>query len=109
MTHTIHYSDAICFFGDYGSVVATKEKYSDTDQPYYFIFRLYVPKKERRKGEATALMNAVINKLGKYPLHLTPEPYADTRMTTEQLIEFYKKFGFQLRNEHQIEMIRKGE
>ncbi|WP_143288705.1 GNAT family N-acetyltransferase [Calderihabitans maritimus] len=60
----------------------------------WFFNRLFVPPEHRRKGIANALMEELVKILDAKCITLRNEinPYGD--MTYEQLLAFYKKFGF---------------
>lgn len=60
----------------------------------WFFNRLFVPSEMRNKGIATQLMNRLIEILDEYNICLinTVNAYGD--LNEDQLITFYKKFGF---------------
>lgn len=64
--------------------------------------RLNVYKPERRKGVGTELMNEVIANAREKGFNIlcAPSPVEEyTGMKVEELVRFYKKFGFQGNNE----------
>jgi GNAT superfamily N-acetyltransferase len=69
-----------------------------TDEPENTVFRaLIVDPKERRKGKATQAVSEIVQMADKSGTNLYMEPASlDTEgMTTPQLKEFYKQFGFE--------------
>ena len=66
----------------------------DTSRTWYYFSRIFVHRKIRNKGHATRLMQQLIEWADTYDYHIFCDinPYGD--LTLEQLIVFYKKFGF---------------
>ena len=64
------------------------------DRPWFYFNRLFVNQKIRRMGVATDLMTQVINwaDTEKFNIFIEINPYGD--LDFDQLVNFYKKFGF---------------
>ena len=70
----------------------------NVDGTWYYFNRLFVTQKIRGKGLATRLMNQVIGWADTEKINILNEinPYGDLNL--DQLISFYKKFGFKQHN-----------
>lgn len=60
-----------------------------------WITALWVHPEDRKKGWASALLNAVINEYGAETLYLEVAPYADRPLGADALAAFYGRFGFE--------------
>lgn len=72
------------------------------------VLRLYVPTHHRKKGLATALMRDVCMEADRagFVLMLWPRQYGDGEMETQNLIGWYRKFGFIETQEAPVLMMR---
>lgn len=70
-----------------------------------FLFRLQTNKKYRGKGLATKLLKKILKDFKKQNIELGVHGHEE--MTTEELFNFYKKFGFE-RKKNTKRMIRKA-
>lgn len=78
--------------------------YYDHNNGSLFLSDLYIKQEHRGQGVGTRLMNSIIkfSDTNNLPMVLIPEP-DDDNMSANQLIDFYKKFGFVLNRGKKID------
>lgn len=60
----------------------------------YWLTNVWVHHEHRKKGLATQVINAVIEKYGQYPIYLNVDAYTDQPRSNDELFNYYARFGF---------------
>lgn len=80
----------------------------EIDKKKFLVTRVNVPLEHRRKGIGSGLLKDATEDADKEcsTLLIEPRPYPDSTMTKKEIINYYKRFGFEFISEEDY-MVRK--